>query len=124
MPHTVVNPTAFGYSQAVVTADGTAYIAGQYAADAEGKVVEADFAEQVRIALANLGTALAAVGLGYENVVRLGSYVVDHDLAKLGVLLEQLTAIWGDEPPAQTLSGVAALALPGMLFEIDAIAVA
>ena len=30
--------------------------------------------------------------------------------------------IWGDNPPTQTLLGVAALALPGMAFEVDAIA--
>ncbi|WP_405016231.1 RidA family protein [Kitasatospora sp. NBC_00070] len=123
MSHTIVNPTAFGYSQAAVTADGTAWIAGQYAADADGNLVPGDFAEQVRRSLANLGTALAAVGLDYQHVVRLGSFVVDHDLEKLAELVEQLTAIWGDRPPAQTLSGVAALALPGMLFEIDAVAV-
>ncbi|MFG1782399.1 hypothetical protein ACGFIU_08160 [Rhodococcus oryzae] len=31
--------------------------------------------------------------------------------------------IWGDRPPTQTLTGVAALALSNMRFEIDAVAV-
>ncbi|MFI6580891.1 hypothetical protein [Embleya sp. NPDC050493] len=34
-----------------------------------------------------------------------------------------ITRIWGDQPPAQTLLGVAAPALPDMLFEVDALAV-
>ncbi|UFR07665.1 hypothetical protein KBP30_38005 [Streptomyces sp. Go40/10] len=32
-------------------------------------------------------------------------------------------ARFGDRLPARTLSGVASLALPGMLFEVDAVAV-
>lgn len=46
-----------------------------------------------------------------------------HDQEKLEVLLKELHATWGAELPAQTLIGVAALALPDMLFEIDAVAV-
>ncbi|WP_234330860.1 hypothetical protein [Streptomyces sp. NRRL F-4474] len=37
--------------------------------------------------------------------------------------VKHLHATWGTERPAQTLIGVAAPALPGMLFEIDAVAV-
>jgi enamine deaminase RidA (YjgF/YER057c/UK114 family) len=51
------------------------------------------------------------------------SYVVDHDFAKLQALGEAERRIWGDQPPTQTLLGVASLALPGMLFEVDALAV-
>lgn len=39
------------------------------------------------------------------------------------MLLRHLHAAWGTELPAQTLIGVAALAPPDMLFEIDAVAV-
>lgn len=52
-----------------------------------------------------------------------GTSIVDHDLDKLEVLGKALHARFGDRLPAQTLSGVAALALPGMLFEVDAVAV-
>ncbi|GAA3309898.1 hypothetical protein GCM10020295_75660 [Streptomyces cinereospinus] len=82
-----------------------------------------DFAAQVELSLARLRRALEGVGLGFEHVVRLGTYIVDHDLGKLEVLGEALHAAFGERLPAQTLSGVAALALPGMLFEIDAVAV-
>lgn len=99
------------------------FISGQYASDATGAPVPGDFAAQVGLSLAHLRHALEGVGLGFEHVVRLGSYVVDHDLAKLEVLGTALRAAFGKRLPAQTLSGVAALALPGMLFEIDAVAV-
>lgn len=48
---------------------------------------------------------------------------VDHDLDKLEVLDKALHVSFGDRLPPQTLSGVASLALPGMLFEVDAVAV-
>ncbi|WP_405871965.1 RidA family protein [Streptomyces sp. NBC_00005] len=128
-PRTITNPpalhdpTPFGYSHAVSAPGELVFIGGQYASDATGAPVPGHFAAQVDLAFDRLGQALAGVGLGYEHVVRLGTFIVDHDLAKLEVLGEALHARFGDRLPAQTLSGVASLALPGMLFEVDAVAV-
>ncbi|MFE1829890.1 RidA family protein [Streptomyces yangpuensis] len=116
-------PTGYGYSHVVSAPGEQVFIAGQYGSDERGYVVSDDFAEQVERAFANLRTALAAAGLGPADVLRIGTYIVDHDQRKLEVLLKHLHATWGTELPAQTLIGVAALALPGMLFEIDAVAV-
>lgn len=129
MSRTITNPPAlhdprpFGYSHVVSAPGEPVFIAGQYGSDANGAVVSADFADQVERAIENLRAALASVGLGVENVVRIGTYIVDHDEQKLETLLDALKRTWGDDLPAQTLIGVASLALPGMLFEIDAIAV-
>ncbi|EPH42580.1 RidA family protein [Streptomyces aurantiacus] len=122
-PPTLHDPTPFGYSHAVSAPGELVFIGGQYASDATGAVVPGDFAAQVDLALDRLGSALEAVGLGYEHVVRLGTFIVDHDLDKLEALGKALPARFGDRLPAQTLSGVASLALPGMLFEVDAVAV-
>ncbi|WMX46185.1 RidA family protein [Streptomyces roseicoloratus] len=122
-PATLHDPTPFGYAHVASAPGELVFVAGQYASDATGAPVPGDFAAQVELALANLRRALEGVGLGPQHVVRLGSYVVDHDLAKLEVLGKALYAVFGERLPAQTLSGVAALALPGMLFEIDAVAV-
>ncbi|MFD0143539.1 MULTISPECIES: RidA family protein [unclassified Streptomyces] len=122
-PATLHDPSPFGYSHAVSAPGELVFIGGQYASDATGAPVPGDFAAQVGLAFTNLRRALEGVGLGFEHVVRLGSYIVDHDLAKLEVLGGALHGAFGDRLPAQTLQGVAALALPGMLFEIDAVAV-
>ncbi|RSN52842.1 RidA family protein [Actinomadura sp. WAC 06369] len=122
-PAALHDPTGFGYSHVVRTPGGLVFVAGQYASDAEGNVTSDDFAEQVDRSLENLGTALAAVDLGYADVVRLRTHIVDHDMDKLAVLAARIERIWGKRPPTQTLTGVASLALPGMLFEVDAVAV-
>lgn len=82
-----------------------------------------DFAAQVAQSFDNIGRALASEGLDFGHVVQLRTYIVGHDESKLTALLEVISRIWGDKPPTQTLLGVAALALPDMLFEVDAVAV-
>ncbi|MCP9951549.1 RidA family protein [Actinomadura madurae] len=129
MAHAITNPLGlhdpvrFGYSHVASASGELVFIAGQYASGIEGEVVAEDFAGQVRRSLANLETALASVGLGFGHVVQLRTHIVQHDAGKLAVLAERIREIWKDEPPTQTLTGVAALALPGMLFEVDAVAV-
>jgi enamine deaminase RidA (YjgF/YER057c/UK114 family) len=129
---TIVNPPAlhdpkpFGYSHVATAPRGElVFIAGQYASDETGHVPDssAAFEQQVEGAFERLGTALAAVGLDYEDVVMLRTFIVDHDEAKLPMLGAVLHRIWGDALPVQTLVGVESLALPGMHFEVDAIAV-
>jgi enamine deaminase RidA (YjgF/YER057c/UK114 family) len=129
VPLTIVNPpelhdpVPFGYSHIATARGELVLIGGQYGSDPTGQPVPGGFAAHVETAFAHLGTALAAVGLGYRDVARIGTYIVDHDLDKLAVVGAHLHRIWGDRPPAQTLIGVSALALPGMLFEVDAVAV-
>ncbi|MFE7746479.1 RidA family protein [Nocardia sp. NPDC057455] len=122
-PGELHDPTGFGYSHVAVARGELVFIAGQYDSDADGHTTSTDFAVQVGTAFANLGIALRSVGSDYAQVAQLRTFIVDHDLEKLAVLGKEIAAIWGDRPPAQTLTGVAALALPGMLFEVDAVAV-
>ncbi|MFJ2838555.1 RidA family protein [Nocardia sp. NPDC087230] len=121
-PSELHDPTGFGYSHVARVTGELVVIAGQYDSDAEGHTTSTDFGEQVDRAFANLGVALRSAGADYADVAQLRTFVVDHDVEKLTVLGAKIAAIWGDRPPAQTLLGVAALALPGMLFEVDALA--
>jgi enamine deaminase RidA (YjgF/YER057c/UK114 family) len=122
-PAELHDPTGFGYSHVASVTGELVLIAGQYDSDANGHTTTDDFAGQVERAFANLGTALRSVGLDYSDVAQLRTFIVDHDLEKLEVIGARIAAVWGDTPPVQTLTGVAALALPGMRFEVDAVAV-
>ncbi|MEV0644652.1 RidA family protein [Phytomonospora sp. NPDC050363] len=129
MPHKILNPetlhdpVGFGYSHVAVASGELVLVAGQYASDATGQVAVEDFAAQVELSFDNLRRALDAVGLDLSHVAQLRTFIVGHDLDKLAVIGRVIGGIWGDKPPVQTLNGVAALALPGMLFEVDAVAV-
>ena len=68
-------------------------------------------------------TVLASAGAKPADVVRVRTYVVNHTPDKLGVVLPELVAFFGaDAPPPNTFIGVAALALPDFLIEIEATA--
>ncbi len=120
-PDGLYDPAPNGYSHAMI-ANGLAYIAGQGGETETGDLAP-DFEAQVAQAYRNLAVALDSVGARPAQVVKLTTYVVDHDQAKLAVLTRQLKAVFGNHLPAQTLVPVPRLALDGMLFEVDAIAV-
>lgn len=122
-PPELHDPAPFGYSHIARTQGELVFVAGQYDSGADGQPTSDDFATQVEAAFVNLGKALAAVGLGYADVAVLRTFVVGHDMDKLAVLGRKVAELWGDKPPAQTLLGVAALALPAMQFEVDAVAI-
>ncbi len=115
------DPTSYGYSHAVV-AGNIAYISGQGGENKNGKL-EDDFAIQVRQSYKNLAAALASVNSRPANVTKLTTYVVAYEQSMLDVMTKELKALFGDHLPAQTLVPVPRLAIDGMLFEVDAIAI-
>jgi enamine deaminase RidA (YjgF/YER057c/UK114 family) len=121
-PPALPDPTERGYSTAVVAPAGSrlAFVSGQGGFDRTGALPD-DFAAQIDLAYQALLAAVAGLGVGPERVVKLTLYVVDHDPAKLGPLTAAVIRSFGDTLPAQTLVGVPALAVPGMLFEVEAV---
>ncbi|TDD26321.1 RidA family protein [Actinomadura sp. KC06] len=112
----------------IATGSRTVYLAGQVARDAEGgKVGEGDFAAQVEQALLNVGTALAAAGGSFDDVAKMTIYVVDWTPDKMALLGEGVARAaqrMGIDPVKPvTLLGVATLAEPDLMVEIEAVAV-
>jgi enamine deaminase RidA (YjgF/YER057c/UK114 family) len=121
-PTRLHDPTPNGYSTTVITPSRgrLAFISGQGGQDQTGSL-SADFAAQVAQAYANLGAVLEALGAAPAQVVKLTVFVVDHDMAKLGVLTENVKRMFGPTLPAQTLVPVPKLAIDPMLFEVEAV---
>jgi len=123
-PQNLYDPSPNGYSTAVITPrEGrVAYISGQGGQDSTG-ALSPDFAVQVKQAYSNLRSALDALGARPDQVAKLTVFVVDHDMSKLEVLTRNVKEVFGKTLPAQTLVPVPKLAVDGMLFEVEAVAV-
>ena len=113
------------YSHAVVATGPIAFIAGQVALDADGKLVgPGDLAAQTDQALRNLETVLTELGADWGDVVRLSWYLVD--VSEIQTVRDTLEAylrpVLTERPnPASTLIQVAALFRPDVLVEVDAV---
>jgi enamine deaminase RidA (YjgF/YER057c/UK114 family) len=116
-----------GYTHVVkVTGGTTLYLAGQGGYDASGKIAAGDHRAQTRQAAQNVLTALRAGGAGWRDVVKATYYVVGVTPEVLGRFAQGLAEGLGPDagpPPAATFVGVASLAYPEMLVEIDVTAV-
>ena len=98
------------------------YTSGQVAMDSDGNVVgEGDMKAQARRALENVQSVLEAAGASMGDVVKVTVYVTD--ISRLGETHEVRGEFFPDPPPASTGIKVSALAFPGLLIEIEAIAV-
>lgn len=112
----------------VATGSRLVSVAGQVAVDADGRTVGVgDLAAQVEQCYRNVGTALAAVGGSFADVVRLTVYLVDWAPEKMSLFTEGVArasaALGGTPLPPLTGIGVVALAGPDLLVEVEATAV-
>jgi enamine deaminase RidA (YjgF/YER057c/UK114 family) len=130
MERTAINPVtwsvALGFNQGELVSGHTRtlYCSGQTAMDADGKPEhDGDIAAQLALSLANLEAVLAEAGMSLANLVRLNVYTTDVDLLfqHYGVLASRLGA--ARVSPSTTMLGVARLAIPGQLVELEGTAV-
>ena len=131
MQRTAVNPWEWslklGYNQAETIEGISRHLicAGQTAVDVEGNPQHpGDMRSQISLALDNLEAVLAKADMGLRNVVRLGVYATDVDeaLKNFDLLCMRFGPI--QCAPPMTLLGVTRLAIPSLLFEIEATAAA
>lgn len=122
-PEGLFDPEPFGFSHVNSAPAGRlVYVAGQGGENRNGELA-GGFEAQLNQAFSNLATALAAAGAEPGHVVKISTFIVDHDEAKLGPLADAVRNLFGQSLPTQTLIPVPRLALDGMLFEVEAIAV-
>jgi len=131
MERTGVNPWEWsiklGYNQAEVIDGATRQVicAGQTAVDENGAPQHPDdMRSQIGLALHNLEAVLKGAGMDLSNVVKLGIYATDVDEALKNFDLMGMHFAPHQVAPPMTLLGVTRLAIPGLLFEIEATAMA
>ncbi len=97
------------------------YVSGQVALDPDGKLVgEGDIRVQTRQAMENIKTVLAAAGAGLRDIIKMTGFITDAD--KYREMSEVRSEILAGHRPASTLVVVKALAFPGLMVEMEAIA--
>lgn len=131
MERNAVNPwdwsIKLGYNQAEVITGATRQLicAGQTSVDGEGNPLHpGDMRDQIGAALDNLEAVLKHAGMDLSNVVKLGVFATDVDEALKNFDLMGLRFGPHQVAPPMTLLGVTRLAIPGLLFEIEATALA
>jgi len=120
----VINPKDFKphgrpYSPAI-RAGNTLYVSGQGSTNSDGKL-SGTFEERVRQCLSNVRAILQSGGMDFTNLVSVHVYLTD--LGTFELMNKIYWQMIGDNPPARTVLGVAALP-GGNTIEIAAIAVA
>jgi 2-iminobutanoate/2-iminopropanoate deaminase len=95
------------------------FVSGQVGWRADGTVGKG-IAEQSRIAWENIAEVLRLGGMGFNDIVKMTSFLTSPDYIKdYGAVR---TSLIGDNRPTSTLLIVAGLASPDLLVEVEVIA--
>lgn len=93
--------------------------AGQVALDPDFNVIGGqDLFEQTKAAMNNVGLALEAAGVTWDQIVRRTIYTTQPtEYETITRAIEEVTG--STDHPAQTIVGITGLAVPGLLIEIE-----
>lgn len=122
-PSTLYDGSAFGLSQATVDMDsGLIFVSGQVDWDLEYKVKNPGIEEQTTNSLENLKTILEEANSSLEHILQLRVFVRGELADSMDKVVPVLASYFGETRPALTGIGVASLATPDTLIEIEAVA--
>jgi len=123
-PDALAKPPSYTHVVEVSGPGRTVYIAGQLGTGRDGNLVggAGDFRAQAVQVFDNLAAALAAVGAGFADVVKLNTYLAD--ITHLPMLREvRVDYLKAEALPASTTIAVSKFAREGALLEVEAVAV-
>lgn len=124
-PEMVAPPFAnYSHVVRVELGDGALlFLSGQLPIDAEGNLVgEGNIARQTEQAFENMSAVLEANGASMGDVVQTTTYITD--ISQLARVNEVRARRFPDDAPTSTTVEVSALASPGLMVEIEAVAAA
>jgi len=97
------------------------FVSGTTSLDAKGRVVGRDAAAQTHASMRKIGKALKSAGASFKDVTRVTIYCTD--IRDMKPISEAFARYFSKTRVASTLVAVSALAVPGLLVEIEATAV-
>ena len=128
MSKSPINPWTWqdrrGFTQAwrVEAPAAILFVSGQVPLDDDGNLVApGDFDGQARRTFENLGRVLDEAGSTFGDIVKVTVYLTD--MARLPDYGRIKAEYIRGRPPASTAVGVTALAIPGLMIEVEATAV-
>lgn len=129
MSRTLINPPTLhptpGFSHAAIASGKRIVVfAGQTALDPQFQLIgENDLHAQTIAAMRNLETAMRETGIGWDDIVKRTVFTLHPtEFETITAAIDQVTGAAAHPP--QTLVGVSGLAIPGLLIEIEAMAIA
>jgi enamine deaminase RidA (YjgF/YER057c/UK114 family) len=128
-PLQILQPTLWprpkGFSHGIAARGQLLFVAGQVGWDTNGRFASERLADQVKVALENIVTVLAAGGAQPEHVTRLTWYVTSREeyYAELAAIGANYRAVMGRHFPAMSVVQVVALMEAHAKVEIEATAV-
>ena len=130
-------PAAYAKGSAVTGAKGVVFLSGSVGVDVETGKVPAGAGAQARLAMENIKSRLEEYGSSLENILLVRKYITgtfpdgivnDSVYREIGEAIENFWAehcpefLKENNPPASTLLGIAALAQPEFVLEIEVVA--
>ena len=117
----VAEPPPGTFSQCLVAGD-TIFVAGQTAGTADGGVGgDGSMFSQAMICFTKIKALLEGAGAMMADIAKLTVYVTD--ISKRAEVTEARKKFFSGDFPCSTLIEISALAQPGLLIEVEAIAV-
>ncbi|PSB53054.1 RidA family protein [Chamaesiphon polymorphus] len=122
-PEELYDCSALGMSQATVETElGLVFVSGQVDWNHQYETTETTVEGQMRKALENLKIALTAAGSSIEKLLQVRVYIRGELAEHMETAAPIIASFLGTSRPALTGIGVASLASPSTLVEIEAIA--
>ena len=122
-PKELYDGAAFGMSQATVETDvGLVFVSGQVDWNHHYETTENSVEGQMRKALNNLQIALTAAGSSVEQLLQVRVYIRGELGEQMEAVAPILSGFLGESRPSVTGIGVASLASPSTLVEVEAVA--
>ena len=122
-PTSIYDGSATGMSQATIDSDtGLIFISGQVDWDTDFQTNKHDMATQTTNAAKHLISVLEEANSSVENILQLRVYVRGEVADHMQAIVPIIASTLGVSRPALTGIGVASLATPETLIEIEAVA--